>query len=107
MQYFHVKTDVLMERDLAAGVVHLLDKEGSRNVLVFADEHVAQHPAVAKMLSAAGEPGRKIELRSIPSGEPTTGLVNELAGSTGAVGWTCSSRSAGAAFSTSQRRSPP
>ncbi len=80
MQYFHVKTDVLMERDLAAGVVHLLDKEGSRNVLVFADEHVAQHPAVAKMLSAAGEPGRKIELRSIPSGEPTTGLVNELAG---------------------------
>lgn len=80
MQYFHVKTDVLMERDLAAGVVHLLDKEGSRNVLVFADEHVAQHPAVAKMLSAAEGPGREIKLRSIPSGEPTTGLVNELAG---------------------------
>ena len=106
MQYFHVKTDVLMERDLAAGVVHLLDKEGSRNVLVFADEHVAQHPAVAKMLSAAGEPGRKIELRSIPSGRRPAWSTN-WPGSTGAVGWTCSSRSAGAAFSTSQRRSPP
>ena len=40
MQYFHVKTDVLMERDLAAGVVHLLDKEGSRNVLVLSLIHI-------------------------------------------------------------------
>lgn len=55
MQYFHVKTDVLMERDLAAGVVHLLDKEGSRNVLVFADEHVAQHPPSPKCFRPPGD----------------------------------------------------
>lgn len=79
MQYFHVKTDVLVERDLAAGVSHLLDKEGSRAVAVFADEHVARHPAVSRMLSNVLEQGREIELRSIPSGEPTTDLVNELA----------------------------
>ena len=78
MEYFHVKTDVLVEKDLAAGVVSLLDRENSTNVVIFVDIHVAEHAAVKKMIEAVRKSGRSTALQIVPSGEPTTADVNRL-----------------------------
>ncbi len=78
MQYFHVKTDVLVENNLADGVLHLLDKEDSKHVLVFADSHIAELPPIKNMMGKVEKSCRTIELRSIPSGEPTTAQANQI-----------------------------
>ena len=79
METFHVKTDVLVESDLAAGVLTLLDQEGSTNVAVFVDEHVSKGEPVKKMVRLVKKSGREIQLYVVPSGEPTTADVNQLA----------------------------
>ena len=80
MESFHVKTDVLVARDLALGVLSLLDKEGSEKVAVFVDEHVVKNDAYRKMIDAVEESGRATKTCVVPSGEPTTADVNRLSG---------------------------
>ena len=55
----------------------ILKDESSRAVLIFADEHVQNHLAVTDLLYKIKESGSKSELVPLPSGEPTTTMVNE------------------------------
>ena len=77
MQSFYIKTKIIIERDLSEAVLGILKDEASRAVLVFVDEHVQNHPAVKNLMNKIMESERKSELRPLPSGEPTTALVNE------------------------------
>lgn len=78
MEYFHVKTDVLVESDLATGVLNLLDREGSKKVAVFVDIHVSKGEPLKKMIAAVEASGRPTKLHIVPSGEPTTTDVNRV-----------------------------
>ena len=78
MESFAVKTEIRIERDLAKGISQILEEEKSKNVNVFADIHVYQHPQVCRLMDTISE-GRKTELVKLPEGEPTTAMVNEYA----------------------------
>lgn len=76
MESFHVKTDVLVERDLAAGILNLLDRETCTKVAVFTNKHVGKTPAFKKMLEGIEGSGRATMTYIVSSGEPTTDDVN-------------------------------
>lgn len=73
---FGVKTQIITERDLTVAVEQILADEGSKAVLVFADEFVVNHPQVTRMMENISK-GRKTEIIAIEPGEPTTARVNK------------------------------
>jgi len=76
MSTFRVKSQLTIERDLALAIEQIVAKEGSKSVLVLVDEHVEKHPEVVRMMEMLGKRGRA-ELCAVPSGEPTTVMVND------------------------------
>ena len=77
MQSFQVRTKIIIERDLSGAVMSILKEESSHAILVFVDEHVQSHPAIEELMLQLKESGYKSELVPLPSGEPTTAMVNE------------------------------
>ena len=78
MESFSVKTVIRIDRDLANGINQILEEEKSEAVLVFTNKHTRDHEQVRAMMEKIKE-NRKVELVTIPGGEPTTALVNEYA----------------------------
>lgn len=85
MKTIRIKSQMIIEQNLTEGVMYILEKEQCKNILVLADEHVAQHPDVVNMVDEVAK-NRKIQLMSIPSGEPTTDLVNKITNNYRGVG---------------------
>jgi alcohol dehydrogenase class IV len=72
---FFVRTEIIVNRNLAEAVLRILVTEESKRVLVFTDVHVIDHQQVSRMIEEISGT-RKVELIEIPSGEPTTDMVN-------------------------------